>query len=165
MSCQRFDFLSRTVPSPLLRRLACRWHVARCPECRQDFSSADRLPPLLITARQLPAGLDLWPGIRAAISGPAPLPAADKSFLLPAPRVWRWAFVSGIAILVLLAGFWFVSQGRQAETQPGRTAAIPAVQTGITSARIGDRPARVFLIQSRDPDRAIFWIAKNDPRS
>jgi hypothetical protein len=35
----------------------------------------------------------------------------------------------------------------------------------LHSARIADQPARVFQVQSRDPDRSIFWIAKDIPRS
>lgn len=165
MNCKRFEFLCRVVPFSPLRQFACRRHVDRCPECRQAFSNADELPPLLVTAEQLPAGIDLWPGIRAAITDSAPERSTDKGPLLPAPHFRRWALAMGIVFLLLAVGFWFINHGRQAERQPNPPIKRPALQTRVSSARVEDRPARVFLIQSRDPDRSIFWIAKEEPRS
>jgi len=165
MSCKRFELLCRVVPIARLRQFACRQHVNRCAECRKAFENMDTLPPLLARAEQLPEGLDLWPEIRATITGLVPQPPAAKTLLLSTHPIRRWAYASGIAVLVFAAGFWFINHGRQAETQANPPFERPALQTRVSSARIENRPARVFLIQSRDPDRSIFWIAKEEPRS
>ena len=156
MTCVWFELLSR-IPFTGLRLRWCRRHADGCPRCRQASESGEMPPPLLITADQVHAGLDLWPGVRQRIGAPAIVP-------LPARRPWRWGYAAATLALLLLAGFWIrVVDRRSAPLAP--SAPLPTPQIRLCSAKIADRPARVFQVQSRDPNRSIFWIARNNPRS
>ena len=162
MTCQWFELLSR-IPFAGLRLRLCRRHVDGCPCCRQESESGDVLPAMLVTADRLPPGLDLWPGVKKGIEG-ARTPAPG-SVPLAVRRTWRWATAAALLVLTLLAGFWALFLGRGMKPHPGPAAQRPAAQTRLCTAKIADRPARVFQVQSRNPDRTIFWIAKDDNRS
>jgi hypothetical protein len=164
MTCFPFGLLSR-IPLAGLRLCLCRWHVGRCPRCRQDSERREALPPVLVTADRLPAGLDLWPGIRERIAGAQARGTGPAAAALPAPRPWRWAAAAAVLALLLAAGFWRVFLGRRSAPQPAAFADRPALQTRLCSAKIADKPARVFQVQSRNPDRTIFWIARDNSRS
>jgi hypothetical protein len=68
-------------------------------------------------------------------------------------------------LLVFITGYlaFFLGRGMQPHAVPVKQP--PAAQTRLYSAKIADRPARVFQVQSKNPDRVIFWIAQGDPRS
>jgi len=165
MNCVWFELLSRVVPFAGWRIRLCRWHVSHCLRCQQESTSDEALPPILVTAEQVPAGLDLWPGVQEGIVGQRMSASGPEVIPLPPRRAWRWAYAAAMALLLLVAGFWIVLNGRHPGSQPGPIADRPAVQTRICSAKIADRPARVFQVQSRNPDRTIFWIAKGENRS
>jgi len=158
MNCKWFTLLSRIVPFAWLRLRLCQWHIERCQRCQQESDSLETLPALLVTAGQLPPDLDLWPGVRAGINSPGALRKQKR-------RTWRWAYAAPMAVLLVAAGFWAVFHRRYLEPQPVPAVERPAVRTRVCSARIENRPARIFLIQSRNPDRTIFWIARNNTRS
>jgi hypothetical protein len=165
MTCIWFELLCRVVPFTGLRLRFCRRHVERCLRCQQESDSMGTLPPLLVTAEQLSNDIDLWHRVREGIASKPLVAAGPETIPLPAHRPWRWAYAATLVILLLLAGFWTVFFRRQAEPQPEPLAVRPAIQTRVCSASIENRPARVFLIQSRNPDRAIFWIARNNTGS
>jgi hypothetical protein len=167
MTCIWFELFSRIAPFPGWRLRLCERHVSRCPRCRQASDGKEALPPILVTAEQLPHGLDLRPGVREGIArlrkpaagpGPAVIPLSPRGFR-------SWAYAGAMALLLLAAGFWTVLQERHSKPQPVSVAVQPSVQTRLCSAKIEDKPARVFQFQSRNPDRSIFWIAKDDKRS
>ncbi len=163
MTCAWFELLCR-IPFSGLRLRLCRWHVAGCPRCRQVSDDGDALPPLLITAEQVPAGLDLRPAVKQGIDGLRPLPVSPAVVPLPARKSWPWAYAATMAALLVL-GIWILTLDRHSSprSKPSPIAAKP--QTRLCSAKIGDRPARIILIQSQNPDRSIFWIARNNNRS
>jgi hypothetical protein len=157
MTCIWFELLCRVVPFAGLRLRLCRQHVEHCLRCQQESNNSEALPPLLVTAGQLPPDLDLWSGVRAGIAG--------RGYRLPQKkRPWLWASAAAMAVL-LVASIWIVFYGRHSEPQPKPIAHPVPVQTRMCSASIENRPARVFLIQSRNPDRTIFWIARDNKRS
>ncbi len=163
MNCMTFELLSR-VPVPGMRLRFCRWHVARCRRCRQESDRSDKAGALLIAPDRLSPAPDLWPEIRKRVIA-VPLSAAGlEPVLLPARRSWRWAFAAAMLVLTLLAGFWVLFLGRNMGPHPSPVEQRPAVQAKVCSAKIADRPARVFQVQSRNPDRTIFWIAKENTR-
>ena len=165
MSCMGFELLSRAVPFAGLRLRLCRRHIERCPRCRQAGDEAWALPPILITPGHLPAGLDLWPGVREGIiSRRAPGTGSEVVPLTPS-RTWRRALVAVAAMLLLVVGAWIAVNQKQTRQEPGTAADHPTAQTRLYSAKIADRPARVFQVQSRNPDCSIFWIAKDNKRS
>ena len=164
MSCMTFELLSRA-PFPGWRLRLCQRHVDRCWRCRQESDRRDVLPPLLIAADRLSPAPDLWPGIRKGIAAASALGAGPEVASLPPRGSWRWAYAAALLVLTLLAGFWALFLGRGTGPHAGPVGQRPAPQTRLCSARIADRPARVFQVQSRNPDRTIFWIAKNDKRS
>jgi hypothetical protein len=164
MICIWFELLSR-IPFAGLRLRLCRRHVDGCPRCRGESENTEALPPILVTAGQLPAGLDLWPGVKKRIDGMRSRPHGPAAVLQPAPRSWRWAYAAATVALMATVVLWFVFMGRRGAPLPGSSASGPHVRTRLCSAKIGDEPARVFQVQSRNPDRSIFWIAKNDKRS
>ena len=165
MTCVWFEFLFRVVPFTGLRMRLCRWHVDHCQHCQQVFASTDPLPQFLVTPEQVPAGLDLWPGVRAGIAGLRTLLANPEVTLPQRNRPWRWALAVAMALLLVGAGIWFVVTQGQTGQPPAPTVYRTGTQTKLYSARIENRPARIFLIQSRNPDRTIFWIARNNKRS
>jgi hypothetical protein len=163
MTCTWFELLS-LIPWPGLRRRCCARHAERCPRCLQASETPEALPGL-ISAGRLPAGLDLWPGVRQAIEAlPRQVPSAGA-----VPRSghgsWHWAYAAAAVVLLLFAGFWIIIGGRWPGSGPIQVAENPAARTRVCAARIGNRPARVFQVQSRNPDRTIFWIAKDNSRS
>lgn len=162
MTCTWFELLSR-IPLAGLRLSLCRRHAHGCPRCRQA-SEAGEAPPRLITPDLLPPGLDLWPGVKRGIAGLRSEAASPEVALLEARRSWRWAYAAAMAALLLTAGLWIIVRGRHPGSQP-TPAYRPAPQTRLCSAKIEDKPARVFQVQSRNPDRTIFWIAKGEQRS
>jgi hypothetical protein len=157
MSCHRLEILER-VPVALIRRPLSRWHVARCPRCLRDSEGGEALPGLLVTADRIPWKLDLWPDVRKGI-------AAVRIVPRPGRRPWRWAIAATAAVLFLVAGVWLVSLGRRGGMPAAAAAPAAIPQVRLCSARIADQPARIIVVQSRDPNRCIFWIAKGDPRS
>ena len=165
MTCARFELLCRAVPFAGLRLLLCRRHIERCPRCRQADAEAWALPPILVTPGHLPAGLDLWPGVREGIISRRAPGTGPEIVPLPSKRTWRRALVAAAALLLLAVGTWIVVNQKHVGQGPGPAADHPPAQTRLLSAKIGDRPARVFQIQSRNPDRSIFWIAKDNKRS
>jgi hypothetical protein len=163
MTCTWFELLSR-IPLAGLRLSLCRRHVEHCPRCFQA-SETGETPPRLITAVHLPSGLDLWPGVKEGIEA-LRRPAAIPEVVSPQTRrSWRWAYSAAMATLLLTAGLWIIVKGRPSGPQPQPPPIRPAPQTRLCSAKVGDRPARVFLVKSRNPDRTIFWIAKDNSRS
>lgn len=161
MTCLRFELLCWAVPFAGLRLHLCRRHLEHCRRCRQAATETWVLPPILITHGHLPSGLDLWPGVRdGIISRRAPDVA-----LLPSRRIWRRAIIAAAALLLIVVGAWIAANQKQSGKGTGPAADHPPAQTRLFSAKIGDRPARVFQIQSRNPDRTIFWIAKDNKRS
>ena len=163
MNCAWFELFCR-LPFSRLRLGLSRWHVSRCPRCQQACESREALPPLLVTADRLPPGLDLCPAVRQRIMGPG-RPAMDASVSPPARAPWRWAYAAALLVPALLAGFWAFFHGRGMAPHPGPAAPRPSARTLLCSAKIAERPARVIQFQSQNPDRSIFWIARNDPRS
>jgi hypothetical protein len=163
MNCVWFELLSR-IPFAGLRLRCCARHAEGCPRCLRE-SEAWAAPPLLITADQLPVGLDLRPGVKQGIKG-LPWQAGVPGFVPPSGhRSWRWAYAAATIMLLLLAGFWMIVRGRDSGSRPILVDDRSAVQARVCSAKIGDRPARVFQVQSRNPNRTIFWIAKDNSRS
>jgi len=163
MTCAWFELLSR-IPFTGLRLRLCAWHAEQCPRCLQTSESMGT-PPRLVTADQLPVGLDLWPGVKYGIEAlrrPAGVPAAMR---LPAGSAWRWACAAAMLLLAVFAGYLAFFLGRGMQPHPGSVEQRTVAQTRLCSARIGDKPARIFRIQSRNPDRTIFWIAKSENRS
>jgi hypothetical protein len=157
MNCIRFALLCR-IPVAGLRLRLSRWHVSRCPRCRQASDSGEPLPPVLVAADRLPADLDLRPAVRARIAATAGV----RRMLRPS-RGW-WGYAAAAAALLVTAGIWILAF-RWRALPPGPAAAPPASKVRLLSAKVADRPARVFQVQSRDPDRSIFWIARNKQRS
>jgi hypothetical protein len=165
MTCIRFTLLCRAVPFAGLRLRLCQRHVEHCRRCQQESEGRETLPPLLVTAGQLPPELDLWPEVHGGISGRKKDTATPEAITLPLRRPWRWAYAAAMALLLAAAGYWVVFHERHSGPQPQAVAERPELQTRVCSARIENRPARIILIQSRNPDRTIFWIAKNNNRS
>jgi hypothetical protein len=162
MTCAWFELLSR-IPFTSMRLSLCRRHADGCPRCLRESGSGESLPPLLVTADRLSPGLDLWPGVKGGINGlqrpagsPAVIPLSARKSLL-------WAYAAAMLALLLFAGTWIVL--RYSVPQPGPEESRPAPQTRLCSAKVADRPARVFQVQSRNPDRTIFWIARDNSRS
>ncbi len=164
MTCAWFELLSR-IPFAGLRQSLCRRHAEHCPHCLQA-SEACVVPSLLITADHLPSGLDLWPGVKEEISALRRQVASPEVIPLQTRRSRRWAYAAATCALLLLAGFWIILGGKRGSLPPPVPSANrPSPQTRLSSARIADRPARVIQIQSRNPDRTIFWIARDNSRS
>jgi hypothetical protein len=164
MTCLWFELLSR-IPFAGMRLRFCRWHADACPRCLQASSGSEAWPGLLVGPGQMAPGPDLWPGVKKEIAGLS-FPGAGRSAVPPLPRrSWRWAYAAAMLLLTLLAGFWALFLGRHMAPHPGPAAQRFLAQPRLSSAKIADRPARVFQVQSRNPDRVIFWIAKDDPRS
>ncbi|MBN2346655.1 MAG: hypothetical protein JXO51_09730 [Candidatus Aminicenantes bacterium] len=164
MNCAWFEVFSR-IPLPGLRLRLCRWHVGRCVRCREESDRSDPPLGLLVVPDLLPAGLDLWPGVRKGIDGIRPQPGGMDAAPSPLRRSWRWATAAAVLLLALLAGFWTLFLRRDMPLRNGPAAAPPEAQVRLCSAKIADRPARVFQVQSRSPDRAIFWIVRDNSRS
>lgn len=164
MTCAWFEMLS-CIPFAGLRLRLCEWHVDKCMRCQQASESGETLRPILVSATQLPGSLDLWPRVQEGIASLPTSVAGSEVIPLPKRRTLRWAYAAAMAVLLLVAGFWVFFSGRHPGSQPGPVVERPAVQTRVCSASIEDRPARVFLIQSRNPNRSIFWIAKTNSRS
>ena len=62
------------------------------------------LPPILVTPEHLPAGLDLWPGVREGIiSRRAPGTGSEVVPLAPS-RTWRRTLVAAASLLLLVVG-------------------------------------------------------------
>ncbi len=162
MTCVWFELLCR-IPFEGMRLRLCRRHTDGCPRCRQASESDEVLPPILVSAGQLPDGFDLWPRVQEGIAGLRTPAAGPEAVPLPRRHARNWAYAAAMTVLLLGAGFWIVFSGRQG-LQPGPVGERPP-QTRLCSAKIGDKPARVFQVQSRNPDRSIFWIAKDDTRS
>lgn len=156
MNCVWFELLCR-VPVAGLRLKLSRRHVRHCPRCLRASESAESLPPVLIQADRLPADLDLRPAVRARLN-------ATPAFATAARRSWRWAYAAAALALLLLAGLWTLLFDRPARPA-APLSALPSLRVRVSSAKIADQPARIFQVQSRDPDRAIYWIARNNPRS
>ena len=163
MSCIVFELFCR-VPAAELRLRLCRWHVDRCVRCRRASESEDTLPPILVAAARLPAGLDLWPGVQRGIDGLSRPAMSPATVSLPARGSWRWAYAAALAALLVI-GAWIMILDWPSRPLVQSAQFTVQAQTRLFSAKIADRQARVFQIQSRNPDRAIFWIAKDDPRS
>ena len=164
MTCAWFEMLC-SIPFAGLRLRLCRRHLDRCQGCRQASDRAESPPSLLISADRLPTGLDLWPGIRERISG-LPEPEHGQEAAPPLGRLPRRLAFAAALLMLLLAGFWVIVSGWRDSVPPPRPSAYrPAQKTRLCSAKIEDRPARVFQVQSCNPDRTIFWIAKENPRS
>jgi len=161
MTCAWFELLSR-IPFTGLRLRLCGKHAESCPRCCQAGEAGEALPRL-ISADQLPPGLDLWPGVEQGIEDLRKQAVGTGSESLPARRSWRWAYAAAMLALLLFAGTWIVL--RHPVPRPKPVASRPALQTRLCSAKIEDKPARVFKVQSRNPDRTIFWIARDDSRS
>jgi hypothetical protein len=92
--------------------------------------------------------------------------AASPEIVSPEARwSWRWAYAAAMLLLVFVTGYlaFFLGRGMQPHAVPVEQR--PAAQTRLCSAKIADRTARVFQVQSKNPDRVIFWIAQGDPRS
>jgi hypothetical protein len=158
MSCIRFELLGR-IPLSGLRMTLSRNHVSRCRRCHEDSEVSEALPAILVNAERIPAGFDLWPGVSKGIAATAAVPLPTRR-----PR-HGLAFAFAAAALALAVGIGLVFLGRRGgmPDENAVPAAMPHVR--LHSARIADQPARVFQVQSRDPDRSIFWIAKDIPRS
>jgi hypothetical protein len=93
-------------------------------------------------------------------------PLASLEVMLPQRnRPWRWSLAAAMALLLVGAGIWFTVTQGQTGQPPVPATYCPGTQTKLCSARIENQPARIFLIQSRNPDRTIFWIARNNKRS
>jgi hypothetical protein len=163
MTCAWFELLSR-MPFAGLRLSLCRRHVEHCPRCLQTSETVET-PPRLITADQLSPGLDLWPGVKRGIEGLRRQAGDPGAIPLPARSAWRWAYAAAMLLLVFFTGYVAFFLGRGMQPHPGPVGQRPVAQTRLCSAKIADRPARVFQVQSRNPDRTIFWIAKGDNRS
>ena len=162
MSCTMFAALSR-VPLAGMRLRLCQRHLRHCRRCRLASEPDMGAARLLVTADSLPAAPDLWPGVEKKIAAMgSPAPDLDV-FQRPPGRPWSWATAAAMLALALLTGFWafFLRRG----LQPHPVAQGPMMHTRLCSAKIADRPARVFQVQSQNPDRTIFWIAKDDPGS
>jgi hypothetical protein len=164
MTCAWFELLSR-IPFSGLRLRLCRWHADGCPRCRHAGETGET-PPWLITAGHLLPGLDLWPVVKQGIDA-LPRKAVGPLAMAPQParRSWRWAYAAAMLLLAFFAGYLVFFLGRGMQPHPGPVAQPPAAQTRLCSAKIAERPARVFQVQSRNPDRKIFWIAKGENRS
>jgi hypothetical protein len=164
MSCLLFAALSR-VPLAGMRLRLCQRHVGHCRRCRLESEPDAVTARLLVTAESLSAGLDLRPAVEKRIAGRGSPAAGLDVFQRPPGRPWSWAAAAAMLALALLAGYWafFPGRGMQPHTRPA--AQRPLTHARLCSARIADRPARVFQVQSRNPDRTIFWIARDDPRS
>ncbi len=163
MSCMTFELLSR-VPIPGWRLRLCQWHVDRCCRCHQESDRSDALPPLLVAADRLTPAPDLWPGSKKGIAATPAREAGPEVVSLPAGGAWRWAYAA-LVMLLLGAGFWTLLKDGPSGPLPITVNDRPAERTRLCSAKIGSQPARVFQVQSRNPDRSIFWIAKDDNRS
>jgi len=164
MNCAWFEMLSR-VPFASLRLSLCRWHVRNCPRCLQASESDELFPPILVTSDRLAPGLDLWPGVQQGIDV-LPRPDAGSTALpLPTRRSWRWAYAAAGILLLLGAGFWALFKDGSSGPPVPIPVRPPAEQPRLCSAKIADKPAKVFQVQSRNPDRIIFWIAKGENRS
>jgi hypothetical protein len=165
MTCTWFELLNRVIPIAAWRLRLCGWHVDRCPRCRPASAGDDTLASILVTAEQLPPSLDLWAGVRKGIEG-EPLAAAAPAAARPAPqRLTYWAYAAAMVTALFIAGFGILFLQPPRGKRPATVAVHPAAQTRLCAASIENRPARVFLIQSRNPDRVIFWIARDDQRS
>lgn len=164
MTCAWFEMLSR-IPFAGLRLRLCRRHAHGCSRCRQASEAGDA-PFRLITTDLLPPGLDLWPAVKQGIEDlrrKSAVGSASESF--PARRARRWAYAAAMLLLVFFAGYFVFFLDRGMQPHPGPVEQRPAAKTRLCSAKIADRPARVFQVQSRNPDRTIFWIAKGEQRS
>ncbi len=127
MTCARFELLCRAVPFAGLRLHLCRRHIERCPRCRQAADEAWALPPLLVTPEHLPAGLDLWPGVREGIiNRRAPGTGSEVVPLAPS-RTWRRTLVAAASLLLLVVGAWIAINQKQAGKGPGPAADRPPV--------------------------------------
>jgi hypothetical protein len=158
MNCIWFEWLVR-IPVAGLRMVLSRRHVNRCRRCFERSERCEEMPQLLVAAGAIREGIDLWPGVRKGIAASAAIPQPMRR-----PR-HSLAIAAAAVALLLSIGIGLVVLGRRGRTPDENTLPVAMPHVRLHSARIADQPARVFQVQSRDPNRSIFWIAKNVPRS
>jgi hypothetical protein len=110
------------------------------PEAGLDEARAALLP-----ADRTAPSRPLWPGIESRLAAP---PAAR-------PAIRRWAFP--LVVLAILLGIVLLPPG----SRPPRPDPLPAeAKLRVLDVKLDQRPAQVFLYETRDADRTFVWVEK-----
>ncbi|MDD8027157.1 MAG: hypothetical protein PHI34_11640 [Acidobacteriota bacterium] len=150
------DGLYRMIPLRAVRgRLAA--HAEACPSCGRRLAGREEVKRVLISAADLGRLDDIWPAVRKGSAGRRETGAETAG---PAPRLWRLAAAAGgLAAAIFLTAFAVRYFGAGANG-----ALIPAESGGgfqLHYARIDERPADTFIVQSPGDNIVLVWVEKN----
>jgi hypothetical protein len=159
------DLLYRLFPLRAVRsRLA--EHAERCPACGRHLADREEVKRALVAASDLGRLNDIWPAVRSGAaglsgrSGENAGPASRRPSGSPPRRLWRLAAAGGgLAAAIFLTAFAVRYFGAGAES-----AAHQADSGGgfrLHYARIDQRPADTFIVQSPEDNIVLVWVEKN----
>jgi hypothetical protein len=150
------DGLYRLIPFRAVRgRLAA--HAETCPACGRRLAGREEVKRVLVGAADLGRLDDIWPAVRKGAAGRR---SAGAKTAGPASRLWRLAAAAGglaAAVFVTVFAVRYFGAGANG-------AAIPA-ESGdgfqLHYARIDERPADTFIVQSSGDNIVLVWVEKN----
>jgi hypothetical protein len=154
------DRLFRLIP---LRAVKARLaeHAERCPVCAKRLAGRDEVRRLFVQAADLGNLNDIWPVVRRGSSRIErdKVGAHDRA-VSPRPRLWRYA-AAGLGLLA--AAGLTMSVVRYFGAGPAGTSIITRAEGRfeIHYARIQQKPADTFVINSPGDGMILVWVDKN----
>jgi len=153
--CKILEVLIEAIPVRAWQDLLLRRHVERCPFCRARLAGRDEARRVLAGEQDFSVGLNLWPTIKARLTGPAEEPRVP-----PRPRLGLARFAATAAALVAAAvlSVWFM-RGFRVVTP---SAAVPAAEDRFEMGyvRIAGQPAESYIFQPPDSGMTLVWAEK-----
>jgi hypothetical protein len=149
--CKIIDFLFTLIPTKRWQGFLISRHVQKCPECQKKLADVEEVRSLVIPERELEGMEDLWPAVKAGLTG------SREEGARPLRRRWKWVYAS-VFLAVVLAGliwlYFVFIPGKGPSEEPF------AGQFKIEYIEIENEPAQAYVFRPRDSNTFFIWVEK-----
>lgn len=162
MKCKTFKFLYNVIPLNIFRSYLIKKHFSSCSSCSAELADEVEIEKMIISPGKASRDIDLWPGLKNDIIS-LNRESRLKARRIPAGiRKWQLGLTGAVLLLMLILVPFILNRFDQDSGIDPETAGIVNREIEVKSLRIENRPVKSYYFQSKDTNKIIVWVQKQN---
>ncbi|MCP2604590.1 hypothetical protein NLC29_00345 [Candidatus Aminicenantes bacterium AH-873-B07] len=151
----KFYKLLYLIPIKRIKSFVIQKHFNNCPKCQKTGEIDSYLKNVLLTPEKVEKEQSLWPLIKQKLTAQEELVLKKKWKLK-----WQWAFAILLifVITIILIGYMSGLIFQKSPKYNQRITFPLEIRIKVESAKIKNKPAKVYIFQQKNNKITIIWI-------